>query len=53
MEILGLCPGHAYSLLDIYELETNQGLVKLIKLRNPWGNREWQGDWSYNSSLWT
>ena len=27
--------------------------MKLLKLRNPWGSGEWQGDWSDNSSLWT
>ena len=27
--------------------------VELIKLRNPWGFKEWQGDWSYKSPLWT
>ena len=26
---------------------------KLCKVRNPWGNTEWDGDWSDNSALWT
>ena len=25
----------------------------LVQLRNPWGNFEWQGDWSDHSDLWT
>ena len=25
----------------------------MIKLRNPWGGSEWNGDWSDNSHLWT
>merc|ERR1711916_393231 len=27
--------------------------VKLIQARNPWGEREWKGDWSDSSPLWT
>ena len=25
----------------------------MLNMRNPWGNFEWQGDWSDNSPLWT
>lgn len=25
----------------------------MVKLRNPWGDTEWVGDWSDNSDLWT
>lgn len=45
--------GHAYSLISIHEFEHNGSEVKLLKLRNPWGSGEWQGDWSDKSPLWT
>jgi len=46
---MGLIGGHAYSVLSAYE---GDGL-KLVKCRNPWGQHEWNGDWSDKSSLWT
>jgi len=42
-------PGHAYTIVNVYE---SFG-VKLIKLRNPWGTFEWDGDWSDKSSKWS
>eukprot|EP00397_Hematodinium_sp_SG-2012_P007134 GEMP01007176.1.p1 GENE.GEMP01007176.1~~GEMP01007176.1.p1 ORF type:complete len:589 (+),score=128.06 GEMP01007176.1:88-1854(+) len=45
----GLVEGHAYSLLAVAKV----GDVKLIQLRNPWGNdKEWNGSWSDNSLTW-
>lgn len=34
-------------------MNTSRGNVKLIKIRNPWNNFEWEGDWSDSSRLWT
>ncbi len=45
----GIIAGHAYSILDIKEYNS----VRLLKLRNPWGEGEWKGDWSDISPLWT
>lgn len=44
-----LKPGHAYSIVQVKEVDEN----KLINIRNPWGNFRWEGDWSSTSSLWT
>ena len=49
----GLVGSHAYSLLSAVSLQTPYGEKHLVKLRNPWGESEWQGDWSDESSLWT
>ena len=32
---------------------TSNGAIRLLKLRNPWGTKEWTGDFSPKSSLWT
>ena len=69
VEKIGICGSHAYSLLEVYELEklrngrykiltpeeSKEGMriERLVKLRNPWGQGEWKGDWSDDSYLWT
>ena len=45
----GLVPGHAYSIISAAEYNG----IKLLNIRNPWGNFEWDGDWSDKSHLWT
>lgn len=48
---LGIVQGHAYSILDVKEVDGN----KLMRLMNPHGTRgvEWDGDWGDNSDKWT
>jgi len=46
----GLILNHAYGLNDIMELDDEEGgTLRLLRLRNPWGNSEWLGAWSGNS----
>lgn len=53
-EIMGLIADHAYSILKIRTIQhPSKGEVMLIKLRNPWGKKEWIGEWSDGSSSWT
>lgn len=33
--------------------ETKTKTVRLVRIRNPWGVREWKGQWSSKSSEWT
>lgn len=46
----GIEGGHAYTIL---EAETIPDGTRLVKVRNPWGKNEWEGDWSDRSTKWT
>eukprot|EP00966_Prymnesium_polylepis_P267568 6181297-Prymnesium_polylepis.1 len=50
----GLVEGHAYSLIACEEVPLKGGgSVRLVELRNPWGNQqEWSGAWSDASAEW-
>ncbi len=50
---MGLLSNHAYSVISIVELNMRDGEIeKILRIRNPWGSLEWNGDWSDNSLLW-
>lgn len=50
---MGLISDHAYAVISCHLVDTENGPVRLFKLRNPWGHKEWMGDWSDTSDLWT
>ena len=52
LEENGLVPGHAYTVVKLQEFQTSYGKVRLVNIRNPWGNGEWSGEWSDASSRW-
>ena len=48
----GLIMNHAYGLNDIIELDDpfiKGKQLRLLRIRNPWGNGEWNGAWGADS----
>ena len=57
---IGICGAHAYTIMGVYSVARERGgyrlvhntqsrssnVERIIKLRNPWGKKEWKGDWS-------
>ena len=53
IERVGLVEGHAYTLVSFHQITTSKGkTVYLFRIRNPWSQGEWSGDWSDKSTLW-
>ncbi len=63
----GLVKGHSYAITAVKHLKLNNGLSrrdtldeiltdpvknKMIRLHNPWGEKEWNGPWSDGSEEW-
>ena len=51
---IGIIAGHAYSILDAFEIPKARSkkprkCSRLLRIRNPWGNYEWNGKWCDNS----
>uniref|UniRef100_A0A7M4FNW1 Calpain-3 n=1 Tax=Crocodylus porosus TaxID=8502 RepID=A0A7M4FNW1_CROPO len=48
----GLVQGHAYSVTAVEETAFKEDKIRLVRLRNPWGQVEWNGPWSDKSDEW-
>ncbi|CAG8010644.1 unnamed protein product [Penicillium salamii] len=45
----GISEQHSYSIMEARELDGH----RLLRLRNPWGRKEWHGAWGDGSKEWT
>ncbi|EAW06575.1 calpain-like protein [Aspergillus clavatus NRRL 1] len=45
----GISENHSYSIMDAKEIDGQ----RLLRMRNPWGKKEWNGAWSDGSEQWT
>lgn len=47
----GIMTGHAYGIIDVFELVNNEKnkIHRILRIRNPWGKMEWKGKWSDDS----
>ncbi|XP_067223518.1 calpain-1 catalytic subunit-like [Chanodichthys erythropterus] len=48
----GLVEMHAYTVTGVAEVVCRGRPVKLVRIFNPWGQGEWNRDWSDRSPLW-
>lgn len=48
----GLVEMHAYTVTGVTEVVCRGRPVKLVRIFNPWGQGEWNRDWSDRSPLW-
>ncbi|XP_077996689.1 calpain-1 catalytic subunit-like isoform X2 [Glandiceps talaboti] len=52
----GLIMGHAYSITGVRKVNVNTRRgrldIQLVRIRNPWGQTEWNGPWSDNAGEW-
>ncbi|KAM5145400.1 calpain-2 catalytic subunit-like [Mantella aurantiaca] len=50
--LMGILSHHMYSVTATKKVQTLQGLISLLRLRNPWGHTEWNGPWRDGGPEW-
>jgi len=49
----GLDEQHAYCVQKVFEIQEEDKVIRLLKIKNPVGKTEWNGDYSKTSLFWT
>ncbi|KAG8448877.1 hypothetical protein GDO86_015810 [Hymenochirus boettgeri] len=49
---MGILSHHMYSITGAKQVQTFQGSVSLLRVRNPWGHTEWTGPWRDSGPEW-
>lgn len=49
----GMVSNHSYVITGVEEIPYLQNTAKLIRMRNPWGDTEWNGAWCDGGDEWT
>ncbi|XP_041372886.1 calpain-8-like [Gigantopelta aegis] len=49
----GMISNHSYVITGVEEIPHQNFTAKLIRVRNPWGDTEWQGAWCDGSDEWS
>ena len=47
----GIVAGHAYTLIKVAEDKQRNKMI--LKMRNPWGSFEWNGEYAEDANTWT
>ncbi|XP_067009167.2 calpain-9 [Anabrus simplex] len=48
----GLVGDHGYTITDLKRITYEGKLLRMVRVRNPWGYEEWTGAWSDGDSRW-
>ena len=49
----GIATGHAYSILETFEMNDNGTMKDMLLMRNPWGTTDYSGPWHHGDAAWT
>jgi hypothetical protein len=53
LEKFGIVSRHAYGILNVKKLIVKGKTLRLLRIRNPWGQFVWTGDYADGSKLWS